>query len=58
VVDATRQIIEPNLPKEAANSVWLIVSWAWVGIPLAWGVWQTVIKSLPLFESFMSHIGK
>jgi hypothetical protein len=28
----------------------LIVSWAIVGIPLAWGVWQVVLKSLALFR--------
>ena len=24
-------------------------TWAIVGLPLAWGVYQTVLKSLPLF---------
>jgi len=28
----------------------LAFRWAWVGIPLAWGVSQTVISSLPLFR--------
>jgi hypothetical protein len=28
----------------------LIVSWAIVGIPLAWGVWQVVLRSLALFR--------
>jgi hypothetical protein len=28
----------------------LIVSWAFVGIPLAWGVWQVVLRSLALFR--------
>jgi len=28
----------------------LIVSWAIVGIPLAWGVWQVVQRSLALFR--------
>lgn len=28
----------------------LAVSWTWVGLPLAWGVWQTVVKSLRMFE--------
>jgi hypothetical protein len=28
----------------------LAFRWAWVGIPLAWGVSQTVITSLPLFR--------
>lgn len=28
----------------------LLVRWAWVSIPLAWGVWQTVQTSLALFR--------
>ena len=28
----------------------LIVAWALVGIPLAWGVWQVFQKSLDLFR--------
>ena len=27
----------------------IAISWAIVGLPLAWGVYQTVLKSLPLF---------
>jgi hypothetical protein len=27
----------------------IAISWAIVGMPLAWGVYQTVLKSLPLF---------
>ena len=28
----------------------LILSWALVGLPLAWGVWQVFQKSLDLFR--------
>ena len=28
----------------------LLVSWAIVGLPMAWGVSQTVIKSMALFR--------
>lgn len=28
----------------------LLVSWLWVGTPLAWGVLETVRKSLALFR--------
>jgi hypothetical protein len=28
----------------------LIFAWLWVGIPLAWGVYQTYLKSVPLFR--------
>jgi len=27
----------------------LAIAWAIVGVPLAWGVYQTVLKSVPLF---------
>jgi MFS family permease len=28
----------------------LVVAWVWVGVPLAWGVWNTIEKSLALFR--------
>ena len=28
----------------------LLISWLIVGLPLAWGVWQTIQKSLALFQ--------
>jgi hypothetical protein len=28
----------------------LVVAWALVGVPLAWGVWQVVVKSMDLFR--------
>jgi hypothetical protein len=28
----------------------LVGAWTFVGIPLAWGVWQVVVKSLALFR--------
>lgn len=28
----------------------LVAAWCLVGIPLAWGVWQVVLKSLDLFR--------
>lgn len=33
-----------------SNPVLLIVSWLWVGIPLAWGVEETIKKALALFS--------
>jgi len=29
----------------------IALSWAIAGLPLAWGVFQTVLKSLPLFAA-------
>ena len=28
----------------------LIIAWTWVAVPLSWGVYQSVQKSLPLFQ--------
>jgi len=28
----------------------LFIAWMWVGIPLAWGIYQTYLKSIPLFK--------
>ncbi len=29
---------------------WLIFAWLFVGLPMAWGVIQTILKSLALFQ--------
>ena len=34
----------------AGNKLLLVVSWLWVGIPLAWGVLETLRTSLALFR--------
>lgn len=34
----------------ASNSLNLILSWAFVGIPLAWGVWNTIKNAIKLFS--------
>jgi hypothetical protein len=31
--------------------VWLIVSWLWVGVPLGWGVYNTGVNAMKLFET-------
>jgi MFS family permease len=37
-------------PPAPGAAVTLAFRWAWVGVPLAWGVWTTVEKSLALFR--------
>ena len=27
----------------------LIIAWLWIAVPLGWGVYQSVMKSMPLF---------
>jgi MFS family permease len=39
--------LRPNVP----GSLALLLRWAWVVIPLGWGVWQTASTSLALFET-------
>ena len=33
------------------NNIKLIIAWTWISLPLGWGVYKSVQKSLPLFES-------
>ena len=41
----------PPTPSPASNPALLLaISWLWVGIPLAWGIYATVMKSLALFR--------
>lgn len=50
-MDETNPTAELRTPNHPVRRLRLLVSWLWVGIPLGWGVWQTVMKSLPLFTS-------
>ena len=40
---------EATRRQKAKTRLMLVVAWLWVGVPLAWGVLQTVRKSLALF---------
>lgn len=39
-----------NSNMDGGNSVKLVLAWGFVGIPLAWGVIETVINALKLFQ--------
>ena len=39
-----------NEPKSTTVTIELFVSWLWVGIPLAWGVWVTLNNAIKLFQ--------
>jgi hypothetical protein len=43
-------LVDTNEPTSGSHTGRLIIAWLWVGIPLAWGVSQTVIRSLDLFK--------
>jgi hypothetical protein len=40
----------PHASEAPSSAGLLIFSWLFVGIPLAWGVTQTIIKSMALFH--------
>ncbi|CAA9331317.1 MAG: hypothetical protein AVDCRST_MAG11-2486 [uncultured Gemmatimonadaceae bacterium] len=46
---ATRRA-DPPAPAPARTGLRLALSWGLVSVPLVWGVYQTVVKSLALFE--------
>jgi hypothetical protein len=32
------------------KTIALVIAWLWIAVPLGWGVYQSVQKSLPLFK--------
>lgn len=42
--------LNSSKPEASAPVAKLAISWLWVGLPLCWGVSQTVIKALGLFR--------
>ena len=41
---------DPHVPPARINAPFLLLAWGLVGVPLAWGVYQTIVKSLALFR--------
>jgi hypothetical protein len=37
--------------RTVALMVWLVISWLWVGVPLAWGVYNTGKQASDLFKT-------
>jgi hypothetical protein len=37
-------------PAEPSTPLKLAFAWLFVGVPLVWGVWQVVVKTLDLFK--------
>jgi hypothetical protein len=56
VVETSARNLEPSQHVRGYPLLRLLMSWLWVGLPLGWGVWQTAIKSLPLFDSFLRNL--
>ncbi|HEX4041376.1 MAG TPA: hypothetical protein VHY10_06720 [Xanthobacteraceae bacterium] len=36
--------------QNSTTTLHLVLAWGWVGIPLAWGVWETVLNAMKLFQ--------
>lgn len=36
--------------QQGSNTLQLVLAWCFVGIPLAWGVIQTLINAMKLFQ--------
>jgi hypothetical protein len=36
--------------KPSSSPLLLVFAWLWVGLPLAWGITQTLQKALALFQ--------
>ena len=32
------------------KTIMLVIAWIWIAVPLGWGVYQSVQKSMPLFS--------
>ena len=37
-------------PSSQSPTLLLVLAWSFVGIPLSWGVYETLLKSLALFK--------
>ena len=50
VVQPARPAARQGRTRMSDNRLLLVISWLWVGVPLAWGVLQTLRTSLALFQ--------
>jgi hypothetical protein len=37
--------------RKRMKAIVLVIAWAWIAVPLGWGVYQSVQKSMPLFTA-------
>lgn len=51
MVEANTRRIAPKPMSAEGVTLRLIVAWIWVGIPLALGVYRTILDALPLFRN-------
>ena len=48
--DVRLQSASANSPAENSSKVLVILAWTFVLVPLAWGVTQTLVKSIAIFR--------
>jgi hypothetical protein len=48
--DVRLQSASVNSPAENSSKVLVILAWTFVLVPLAWGVTQTLVKSVAIFR--------
>ena len=46
-----------DLPEKKTSPMTIALAWILVTIPLGWGVYQSVVKSLPLFHTSPASTG-
>jgi uncharacterized membrane protein len=49
-VQAARPASADGGAQDSMVALKLVVAWAIVGVPLAWGVWKVVLNALKLFK--------
>ena len=47
-----------SIPTQKTSPLKIAAAWILVAIPLGWGVYQSVVKSLPLFQTATSAAGE
>ena len=48
---STLEYATPSQPHRASSPILIAIAWIIVGVPAAWGVTQTLHKSMALFQS-------
>jgi len=42
--------MQTNATQDGGNALKLALAWIFVGIPLVWGIYQTLLNALKLFQ--------
>ena len=47
---ASREQLQAGEHQRVTPVALVVMAWIAVGVPMAWGIWTTIIKALPLFR--------